>query len=51
MSIDARLNKLMPAFTGRERAILDLRSLKDKTPKTRCGAALCPRNRRGSSIA
>ncbi len=31
MSIDARLNKLMPALTARERAVLVLRSLKDKT--------------------
>ena len=33
MSIDARLNKLMPVLTARERAILVLRSLKDKTPE------------------
>jgi hypothetical protein len=33
MSIDARLNKLMPVLTARERAILVLRALKDKTPE------------------
>src|SRR6266540_1457270 len=33
MSIDARLNKLMPALSAKERAILVLRSLKDKTPE------------------
>src|SRR6266540_3344369 len=33
MSIDARLNKLMPALSAKERAILVLRSFKDKTPE------------------
>ena len=33
MSIDARLNKVMPALTARERAILVLRSWKEKTPE------------------
>jgi hypothetical protein len=33
VSIDARLNRLMPALTARERALLVLRSLKDKKPQ------------------
>ncbi len=33
MSLDARLDKLMPMLSARERAILVLRSLKDKTPE------------------
>ncbi|MPZ49024.1 MAG: hypothetical protein GEU75_06915 [Dehalococcoidia bacterium] len=33
MSLDARLNKLMPALSARERAVLVLRSMKDKTPE------------------
>ena len=33
MSIDARLNKLVPALTARERAVLLLRSLHEKTPE------------------
>src|SRR5712691_7101460 len=33
MGIDARLDKLMPVLSARERAILVLRSLKEKTPK------------------
>ena len=33
MSIDARLNQLMPVLSAKERAILVLRSLKDKTPE------------------
>jgi hypothetical protein len=31
VSVDARLNKLMPALTAKERAILILRALKDRT--------------------
>jgi hypothetical protein len=33
MSIDARINRLMPVLSARERAVLVLRSLKDKTPE------------------
>ena len=33
MSLDARLTKLMPALTAKERAVLSLRSLKDMTPE------------------
>jgi hypothetical protein len=33
MSIDGRLHKLMPVLSARERAVLVLRSLKDKTPE------------------
>ena len=33
MSIDARLNKLSPVLSARERAVLSLKSLKDKTPE------------------
>jgi hypothetical protein len=33
MSIDARLNKVMPGLTARERGILVLKSMKDKTPE------------------
>jgi len=33
MSLDARLTKLMPGLSARERAILVLRSLKEKTPE------------------
>ena len=33
MSLDARLNKLMPVLTARERGILVLRSLREKTPE------------------
>lgn len=33
MSIDARLNKLSPVLSARERGILVLKSLKDKTPE------------------
>src|SRR5581483_105161 len=33
MSIDARLSRLSPVLTARERAVLVLKSLKDKTPE------------------
>ena len=33
MSLDARLNKVMPVLSARERGILVLKSLKDKTPE------------------
>ncbi len=33
MSIVARLNRLAPALSARERATLVLRSLRDKTPE------------------
>ncbi len=33
MSLGARLNKLLPVLSAKERAILVLRSLKDKTPE------------------
>ena len=33
MSIDVRLNKLMPGLSAKERAILVLRSLREKTPE------------------
>ena len=33
MSLPGRLNKLMPSLTVKERGILVLKSLKDKTPE------------------
>ena len=33
MSLDTHLGKLMPALTAKERAILVLRSLREKTPE------------------
>ena len=44
MSIDARLNKLMPALTARERAILILRSWKEKTPEDPLWRLTLPQN-------
>ena len=44
MSIDARLNKVMPALTARERAILVLRSWKEKTPEDPLWRLTLPQN-------
>lgn len=43
MSLDTRLNKLMPVLTARERAILILRSMKDKTPESPSWRRTMPR--------
>jgi hypothetical protein len=43
MSIDARLGKLMPALSAQERAILILRSLKEKTPEDPLWRSTMPR--------
>jgi hypothetical protein len=43
VSIDSRLTKLMPTLTAKERAILVLRSFKDKTPEDPAWRSTMPR--------
>lgn len=44
MSIDARLNKLAPVLTAKERAILVLGSLKNRTPEDHLWRSTMPRD-------
>ncbi len=44
MSLGARLNKLLPVLSAKERAILVLRSLKDKTPEDPMWRQTMPRD-------